>query len=62
MNEFWQKYKDADYFARRELLKTLPLFQSLIRHRKDFDDEMFEYDFYSRIQEYIDDILDDEVD
>jgi len=56
---FWIDYDRADYFERKELLKKLPMLKSLIRQRKnaEVDDELFEYEFYSYIQSYIDDLI-----
>lgn len=54
---FWEKYESSDYFERREMLKKVSLLNTLVKYRKDYDDETWEYDFYTRIQSYIDDVI-----
>jgi hypothetical protein len=50
--EFWFKYKQADYFKRKDLLKEL----TFLAYLKE--DAILIEAFYSSLQSYIDDIID----
>lgn len=53
---YWKKYIEADYFERKDMLKQLPLLQSLINHHET-EQELWEYQVISYVQSYLDDAL-----
>ncbi len=62
-NKFWDKYKILNEIERRDLLKTLPLFEIFLDTKKELlisllKENNCEHLFFSSIQSYIDDIID----
>lgn len=54
--KFWKDYINADYFDKKDMLKTLPLLKDLSKLKK-LDDDMFEYILINLFKEYIDDAI-----